>query len=273
MYWAIDGTEVHVTEWTRRGTDLDLTIRTKATAPAFDALRALGDGAGEFTAVVGDGGAVEVFGLGARDDSVTVTPLDRHRPHLEQAEYYVRSYNESPADDGSIYYDASLSLARRQTRALGSGYADPAATATDWEFALASGRLAIDQGRVAGGEKRARQLTLRLQLTPEQAAVILETLGTVEAVTKQSVPDGDDFYVDNHPEDRNTIRILPPDNGRADEYLLGGAYVVTDWRVASDATARRWTGELTVVLDEAVAASGQYGAVRYGHVRYGHADD
>jgi hypothetical protein len=290
MPWQINGEEVTASRWQYRAGQLGFGVLVRVPSAAFDEVRELAADTGDFTTITKADGTREVVDLSGTPETVTVTPPERLRPFLIEDEYTVKSYTERQADGGSLKYSASLTLVRLKNRApdqdaderyghyrYGHGGADSRLLAqspsdSDWAFDFRFGELALDEDDVAGGAKRARTTTLRLTPTPVQGEVLLETLGTIAAVSKESVPGGDDFYVDNHPENRNTVRITPPANGSADAYLQAGRYVVTDWTVSHERDSLVWRADLSIALIEATPSVGQLGGSRYGYYNYGHTE-
>lgn len=297
MPWALDGRDIGVSNWSR--TPLTLTLRIRAHA-TDDYVRELSPEAGGLSTVTfSDGSQETVTGRDSR--VVTITPPSRLRPELVEADYTLKSYNESPADGGSLHFDVTLTLQRLETRPFDGGYGEEYGDSygerypylhetpdgygetaygdsygdspTDvWQFRFEYGSLVLAKGDVVGGEQRARTRTFRLSIPPRRGEVILETLGTIPSVQQVPVPDDDDYYADHHPDDRNTVWIEPPESA-TDEYLTDGEYAVSNWRVERDPSSRRWAASLTISkVRDTRRAVGQYGGSRWGHFRYGHGD-
>lgn len=292
MSWKLNGDAIDVSSWRYSPGKLTLGIRIHIHDAVADAVRDLADDAGDYNVVTYSDGTQNIVLDSDAADTVTITPPSRLHGPLIRDDWTVEGYTERPVDGGSLTLDVTLNLQRLSTRGPATDwvggerygefrYGELSAAqsdvnvlhetpgTTDWGFRFEYGDIAIPEGRVTGGEQRARTTTFRLQLMPDQGEVLLETLGTIETVEKIDVPDGDDYYVDTHPRDRNTVMIDPPASGSADEYLDAGDYAVTDWRVEFDPSARLWQSTLSIAQLAPQADVAQYGGVRYGEHNYG----
>lgn len=288
MPWQINGIEVDsVSSWQYRVGQLDARVRIRAGTEAFDELRPYANEAGSVEAVVDSTGVVDHVETDLQESPLRITPPDKLRdPPLIADDWFVRSYNERPTDSGSLQYDAVLSVLRNETRQPfegdeaerygrfrygyfpGDDILVESASSTDWIFGFSFGKITVPESTVSGGERRARTTTLSCTLDRDQTEVLLNTLSTTRAVTKREVPDGDDFYVDNHPDGRNTVDVRTPASGSADAYIRDGAWVVTDWMVQRH-TPLRFEARLSLALVDAIPVPGALGGSRYGHFNYG----
>jgi hypothetical protein len=291
MPWSINGDAVQVSSWRYDAGQLNLKVRVHTRDDESETVRQLSPTAGDYSTITYSDSTREVVSSSDDLEEIVVTPPERLRPFLLADSWTLKSYSESAVDGGSLRYDVTLTLARLETRGPASDFVDAeqygefsygtasssndtdvlrqSPSASDWAFRFQYGDLAVDEGRITGGEQRARQTTFRMQLTPSQGEVFLETLGTSHAVEKVDVQDGEDYYVDNQRDDRNTVEVQPPTDGSADEYLEAGEYAVTDWRIQHDPETRRWQATLGVAQLARQATVGQLGGVRYGEFNYG----
>lgn len=292
MPWQLNGDDISVLDWQFRAGQLTLSVRIHTADTEFDAVRDKADRAGDWSTINYSDGRREIVDQTSSPSPVTIRPPDSLLGDLIEDRYFVKSFTERPGSGGSLYYDATIGLHRQVTRAPqgasgtadrqygrgeygdyadssgGGGQVSQSPGSTDWFFGFEHGEIAVPKGRVQGGEQRAKTTSFRLKLTPTQGSVLLDTLGTTDAVMQQRVADGDDYYIDNHPRDRNTVRVTPPADGSADDYLGGGDYCVTDWRVSYD-ESQFWAGELAIALLSRTAKAGLYGGSRWGRFNYG----
>lgn len=276
MSWTVNRQDVEVTEWEYTTGQLKLTVRALANSTTLDEMRKLQDSAGKLDRVVNSDGTYQVFEQRFDAQEIRVEPPEQLRPILSIDDFYLRSYTESAVDSGSLRYDVSLTFWRTSTRGLqgtsgrryghfryGDGESLTVEGSTDdWLLELKFGDIEMSNPTVGTLNDDEKQFSFTL--VPAKAQVVIETLETLLAVDEITVPGGHDFYVDNTPNNRNTVTLHGPDD--TDEYAVDGTYIVTDWSVESLAP-RLFKCDLSVVLDEAFVTSG-YGGQRYGNVRY-----
>jgi len=289
MPWEFAGERVEsVKSWQYRAGTLNVQVRVLAGGAAYDAIRGFSTEAGDVEQIVDSVGDIDHIETDLEPTPMTVSPPEAIKnPPLRDDDFFVQSYNESPGDDGSIWYDVQLSLRREDTRHPFEGDAEERyghfrygyfnnddvlnqtpSTTDDWVFGFRWGKLAVPNGDVSGGEKRARTDTLALILDPVEAAVILNNLGTSKTVEKRDVPDGDDYYIDHHPKSRNSVDVVPPDSGQADDYIHDGEYAVSGWMLQRKRPLR-FEARLSLGLVDRRAEPGAYGGSRWGYFNYG----
>lgn len=244
--WTVNGTRVLVTGLKLTHDEVKLAIRTLIHTD-IDSVRALNSHAGEVERLVdADGGWTTVDRSLNDDNTFSIAPPIRLMPALQADSYHVERYREDAvSEDGSVI-DADVTLVRTGPRTDdGSGLPSQSQGSGEWLFNFHNGKIATPHVRRTDQGDQA-DIDLELELTETQVEALLESATYLDAVSVQSVPDGDDFIRDGNPDDRNTVTINQP-NGINSSYLPtdGGDYAIRDW-TATYVPPSRYEVEMTV---------------------------
>lgn len=237
--WTFDNvpTELskrQVTDVTVTPTALELTWLSHITG--ISDLRTFNDFAGDTSRIVqSDGGWTTIDTALDDSNTVTVSPPKSLIPTIVSDTFLVEDYVESDRAAGNVS-DVRVTLMRKKPRDPESSTVLVQTQDTDdeWKFVFYYGTITpvLVQRTDQEDEKNVR---LEMNVSSEQAEVIFESANRLDAVSEETVPDGDDFLRDNHPDNRNTVTIHKATNADPAHIPTDGAdYVVQTWRARFD---------------------------------------
>lgn len=233
-------------DWSFDANRIALKSRVDAPSDDLDALRALGERAGDHDTITLADGTQRCVPTHGREQ-LTIDPPERFCPPFSGAaiDAEVASYNDGvdPAEA-----TVSLQLDRSRTREPTDGggsvpLLDQSAGDGEWEIELRFGTIAVDETRVSGSEQKAGTRSLTVLLGPEAAALVDATLGNTASVGERDPADGVTDRIDHHPEDRNTLAIRPASS--ATDAFAAGEFVASSWSL-SHLPPNRWEWSLTI---------------------------
>ncbi|OYR79322.1 hypothetical protein DJ84_18380 [Halorubrum ezzemoulense] len=218
------------------------------------------DHAGDYTVEQGYGGDFTVIDRSGETESLVVDPDASHSPPIPPSEeFLVESYDEEQLSPSR--HRVTLGLHRKDPRLdvfdvldeLESGQLPTSVEHDGWILDLEESTLQLSEAQVApstaSGSPIGSEVTLPVRLDDDQAAAIADTAGLPGAVTERSVPDGDNYLVDDS-DGRHTAMINPP----AGASLVAGRYIVRRWELTfrTQNPDRRWGLSLGLWLQDII---------------------
>lgn len=202
------------------------------------------DRAGDYQIEMDYGGSWRVTDRNATDP-IQIVPDNTEAPPLTGDTYHIESYSESQVAPDRF----RVTLTGQRDTPRGDAYSPVTESGGDWALDFADGgSLALD-GRQVGqitqrGTRAGGDYSVPLTLTPAQAAALMDTVSYPDAVVDRAVSDGDNFVVDTHPSDAQTVTISGPSTAT----LSDGTYAIRDWQVtrAGFDDTRAWRVGLTL---------------------------
>lgn len=194
----------------------------------IDDVRRFADDAGEYDKLVDSDGAWRALDDSLDDgNTYSVKPPGELLPPLDGAVFVVDNYDESSRPAGHIK-EVTAEFVRTEPYDKVGVIVTESAGPDQWEFAFSDGAIATQH--VTRADTGAQEdIGMHLELDADQAAVVKESARTLDAVTVEEIPDGDDFVRDNSPGSENTVDITRPSNLSSDWFETNGEYVVRDW--------------------------------------------
>lgn len=209
-------------------THSSLTLDKRVDVADLDEFRKLNDNTGDTKKVVYADGSWIVVDQSGTGNSLTVTPPKSVTPTFIKDKYFIKSYRENQLAERGLF-DVKITLEREEPR-------DPEDTSDvlsqtrstgQWKFDFAHGTIAT-RNVTADTQSDNDKVSVDMTLEPEQAEVIMEAPTYLEAVSIETVPDGDDFVRDNNSNNRNTVDVTSPSNIHSN-FFTDGKYAVERW--------------------------------------------
>ena len=236
-FWAINAQfPIPATEEIRTHDELSLTMRAKK-QQVTDVLRPLFDASsGEVDVITKSGGSFEAFDTSQSGNQFTITPAHRQRPTRIPRDYLVDGYDEQIVDQEGGEYEVTVDFIPERTREPDEEYEgrDEAdhqpifeeRQEGEWQFVLNHGTIAT-KSITKDIERGDDEIDLTMIMDSKQTQTFEESASYVEGITEREIPDGDNKWDDDSPNNRNTAYIVPPEEseGVFDE----GNYRITGW--------------------------------------------
>lgn len=225
-----------------------LTLHKRVSLSNLSDLRAFNDHAGKFDRIINSDGSWDVIDRSDGGNIVTVSPPSALEGTFVEDDFAIERYQEDKATRIGNTIDVRIRFVRTTPR-------DPedtndvlseSAGSDDWKLEFQHGTIATPVTFQTNQQEK-NDIEMAMNLDADEAEVILENPNYLDAVSVETVPDGDDFIRDNNPDNRNTVTITRPSNANS-EYLpnSGVDYIIRKWRLEWSQPLGRYICNMTV---------------------------